>query len=201
MKKILFLFAILFMVGVVNAQTYSLNWWQESTNHLINVSDSIFTLNSGKSYYAPLPVSIISDKTLTSKKLDTLLAGGSLVLTNAKKYIYRDSLKLYRDTVQFDFGSLWDKNYFEFSNPNATADTVIIQRYSTTKGGWTQYEVGLRDLLTDNLESNNAMIIIPALTTKKWEANELRGAKFLIGTLTNRVRTSTITIAFIGVNP
>ena len=145
--------------------------WQDSIYYTILPGAKNFNISARSHYYKLTytngtdSITAFSIQTIkwtnnnlsSDLKLDSLI-NGSLVLTDAKKSIYLDSL-VNKDTSTYDFGGLWDKGYITIYDSSSTsADTVTIEQYSVVKGGWTQYAIGLRDLLTDNLESNNAWL-------------------------------------------
>ena len=97
------------------------------------------------------------------------------------------------------------KGYIAIYDTSATADTVVIEHYSYAKNNWSTNAIGLRDVLTDILETDNSTIILPATVggiVKMYEINLLRPGNV-------RVRPKTISghstvkvkrITFTGIN-
>jgi len=118
---------------------------------------------------------------------------------SSPRIFYADSL-VNKDTSIYNFNYLYDVGEITvYDSSSTSADTVVIEGYSVTKGAWTSNGIGMRDVNTDGLETNNAVIVIPAGYTKKWVINELRPGQFRVRTISTRSRV--LKIGFTGVNP
>jgi len=127
-------------------------------------------------------------------------ASTPLYTTPYKPRIFsRDSL-VNRDTVSYDFLNSYYKGYITVKNRSGVkTDTIaidIVSDFSATT--WTSAKLGSRDLLSDYIESSNALIIVPIATEKQYEINILRPSKVRVRTVNQSTRT--LDVGFTGVN-
>lgn len=138
---------------------------------------------------------VVDKITGTNLRLDSLLALAT------PRVFYSERL-IGVDTVSYNFSNNYLKGYLTVYDSTATADTLVIEHYSPTKGGWTQYAIGLRDQLTDLLEADNTTIIVGAGITKTYEINYLRPGNIRVRWKTNAGKSASTkaTIGFTGIN-
>ena len=143
--------------------------------------------DSTESYYAPLPVELIRNSSAT----------------DAGVYIgSRDTWGAAKDTSTYDFSNNYMVGYISVTNTSATADTLVFEHFSISKGDWTTHAIGFRDILTDYLEADNSTVIIAGSTNKTFEINMYRPGRVRVRpkTLTGRVSIKTQYVYFKGVN-
>lgn len=163
---------------------------QATTTPLANKVDGKYTLyKDATGNYRSQAVHITNDSTVPVFMSSTS--------TNPRIFS-KDSL-VNKDTVNYNFNFGYLKAYVSLYNRSgSTADTVAFEHYSPTKVGWINQAIGFRDVLTDYLEANNLLIIVPAATTKTFEINMYRPGNVRIRTLSTRTRTSDV--GFTGIN-
>ena len=112
---------------------------------------------------------------------------GALLSSTFNSYLRSvDAWGAASDTSIYAFGNSYLKVYVTVYDSSAIADTLVFEHYSYAKLGYTTNAIGIRDILTDYLESDNSTIIIPGTMAKTFEINMFRP-----GTL--RIRPKTIT--------
>lgn len=106
------------------------------------------------------------------------------------------------DTMSYNFLNTYSTCYITMYNSNvSTPDTLVFEHYSAASVTWAT-DVGLKDILTDTLESDNTEIILAASAIRTFEMNILAPGNYRIRpkTLTGRTSAKEIYVVSKGIN-
>ncbi len=104
-----------------------------------------------------------------------------------------------QDTVINDFAYNYVVGYISVYDSSSTDDTVAVEGYSDLDSTYTPNVIGLRDVQTDNMISDNTVVVIAAGEVRKLKIeNTYRPDGIRIRTLSNRSRV--LKVKFEGVN-
>jgi predicted nucleic acid-binding Zn-ribbon protein len=106
------------------------------------------------------------------------------------------------DTSVYDFANNYLRGYVSVYDTSATADTLVFESYSYTKGSYTSQMVGFKDVVTNVLEADNSTVIISGTVAKKYLINIDRPGLIRVRpkTLTARSTIKTKRVVFEGIN-
>jgi len=202
MKRILLLIAFLFLFVEVQAQTNVSSRDSAGVTHYIAI-DKLGRVKLSTLSGVPSGASTSTNQTTQIARADS----AALLYKTIKERLFQDSYYSYPDSVKgvdtcsFDFGHLYLSGQIEVYNTGASPDTLVFERYSALKAGWTNQAIGFYDLMTNYLEVDNTLIILAATTSKVFKINIDYPGNYRIRpkTLTARTTAKLVKVEFRGI--